>query len=594
MSKTIRISVLVALLCATAGVSLGMQIFRMQECRAPVMAESHNRPDRHDRQNHVTLAPSLGGDDTDQIQQAFETVKAAGPGGTVELAAGTFTISRPVAVADFDGTFKGAGKDQTIVQNKVVLGGYFPAPPEPLPAFPSLFAFYSTTEQARGGSADNPVNLVISDMTLKEIGRAESWAFENGDSWIPANTFNDFVLVMGRNVAGTNEGLPGFANVTWKRMGLIGELDESIGQDSMNAMLGLDIWGWLKSTRNRNADGTGWIISPETMGEMGDDTQSLTGNFTVNDSTFEKVGESFAVNSVDNSDITFKNSIISDVVFMGADFESVKSTLRPSTIDVSNVKIVNPDPHSPASPIDPANIGYDAIYFGNISGANVNVTNLDTTNISGILMDQWDSAVVTAPSSFVFADNTIRGRPESEWAGFELWDFINIDTGRKTADVIVDKNNITSINTSEDWWGYYDAILVGGISDGIMSNNNISGKGRMAITIGLEDEEVDGWMLIKNDTKKFAASLTPIYLGPGTSNFTVVPGDKEEVVTDLGTGNKIVGANVSKKEVKPAVKEALEVVKQAVKSAKRMEKMGRGKGRMGNGKFGSRSGLLEQ
>jgi hypothetical protein len=62
------------------------------------------------------------GDDTANIQAAFEDAKAAGPGSTVQLAAGQF-YTNATFVEDFYGTFKGAGKDLTTID---VLKGKYP------------------------------------------------------------------------------------------------------------------------------------------------------------------------------------------------------------------------------------------------------------------------------------------------------------------------------------------------------------------------------------------------------------------------------------------------------------------------------------
>ena len=57
-----------------------------------------------------------GGDDTQALIDAFDAAKAAGPGSTVKLAKGEFTIGM-IEVRDFDGYFRGAGKGKTIITN---------------------------------------------------------------------------------------------------------------------------------------------------------------------------------------------------------------------------------------------------------------------------------------------------------------------------------------------------------------------------------------------------------------------------------------------------------------------------------------------
>jgi len=63
----------------------------------------------HDDGHTFTVAPS-GGDDTTAIQAAFDAAIAAGPGSRVELLAGQFHTNA-IRVADYNGTFTGAGQD---------------------------------------------------------------------------------------------------------------------------------------------------------------------------------------------------------------------------------------------------------------------------------------------------------------------------------------------------------------------------------------------------------------------------------------------------------------------------------------------------
>jgi hypothetical protein len=63
----------------------------------------------------IDLYPS-GGEDTDELIAAFEEAKAQGPGTTIRLAEGLFTISI-IEVHEFHGALTGAGKGKTIIQN---------------------------------------------------------------------------------------------------------------------------------------------------------------------------------------------------------------------------------------------------------------------------------------------------------------------------------------------------------------------------------------------------------------------------------------------------------------------------------------------
>lgn len=62
----------------------------------------------------IPLSPSPDGDDTDELIAAFSEAKAAGPGSTVQLAAGEYHIGF-VVVEEFVGSFTGAGMGRTII-----------------------------------------------------------------------------------------------------------------------------------------------------------------------------------------------------------------------------------------------------------------------------------------------------------------------------------------------------------------------------------------------------------------------------------------------------------------------------------------------
>jgi hypothetical protein len=63
--------------------------------------------------NVFTVYPT-GVDDTENILQAFELAKAAGPGSTVLLAPGNFKTQK-IKTWDFDGYFKGSGEGVTVI-----------------------------------------------------------------------------------------------------------------------------------------------------------------------------------------------------------------------------------------------------------------------------------------------------------------------------------------------------------------------------------------------------------------------------------------------------------------------------------------------
>lgn len=63
-----------------------------------------------------TVSPSGDTSGTTDWQNMMNAFSAAGPGSTVQLAAGTFYLHKSIVVPNFSGTFKGAGKTATIIQ----------------------------------------------------------------------------------------------------------------------------------------------------------------------------------------------------------------------------------------------------------------------------------------------------------------------------------------------------------------------------------------------------------------------------------------------------------------------------------------------
>ena len=102
-----------------------------------------------------TVVPN-NSDDTAAIQAAFDNCVAAGPGCTVQLASGTFHSSQ-VVVSDFHGTFKGMGKDATILE-----------------ALPNLIVNQDSPFWLSQPSLANPwpflISFVDGDITISDMG----------------------------------------------------------------------------------------------------------------------------------------------------------------------------------------------------------------------------------------------------------------------------------------------------------------------------------------------------------------------------------------------------------------------------------------
>jgi hypothetical protein len=144
-----------------------------------------------------TVSPSGNyNDDSYNIQEALDNAVAAGPGSTVKLTAGTFYLKERIEVAGFDGFFKGAGKEQTILttHDKITFN-------LPWHQFPSLIKF-------RNG------NITMSDMTIM-ITDPEPCIINNQNQSLPA-----VIVITGNDVNPGTEGQ--MAKFTFNKVKFVG------------------------------------------------------------------------------------------------------------------------------------------------------------------------------------------------------------------------------------------------------------------------------------------------------------------------------------------------------------------------------------
>lgn len=112
-----------------------------------------------------TVSPSGNyNDDSYNIQTALNNAVLSGPGSTVQLTEGTFYLKYRIEVEGFDGYFKGAGKEKTIITTHDVVEFNLPAPD-----VESLIKF-------RHG------NINVSDLTIK-ISNPTPCAGINDSGW---------------------------------------------------------------------------------------------------------------------------------------------------------------------------------------------------------------------------------------------------------------------------------------------------------------------------------------------------------------------------------------------------------------------------
>ena len=185
------------------------------------------------RRNLFAVAPS--GDpetDTTNIQAAFDLASAAGPGSKVRLTAGTFQLCRPIVVVNFDGTFKGAGMDKTIILKPE--GIVLPLPNPNIGDLHRLFLFYHTPDYPM--SKHNPAYLGISDMTVIVKGKTVLWEWAGQiNDWL-----NGFEIV--GKYTGVEDDTPTYINTNFKRVRFEGEVGPQFNQGgNLNMGFFLDV-----------------------------------------------------------------------------------------------------------------------------------------------------------------------------------------------------------------------------------------------------------------------------------------------------------------------------------------------------------------
>ena len=185
------------------------------------------------------------------IQDAFDEATEH-RGWKVRLRAGTYVIDQPIDIANFDGTFKGAGKDKTVIQN---MDGFHVHPEY---GHPVLFLFYqdTTTES----TADDPYTIRIEGLTIELVGGSEPW----GLGWTAIGTG---IQIMGVQTEFWDPAISYF-DVFIKHVGFIGQPDPE-GAFGYNGAFGI------------------WIHGQEELPDAPDLLKRVQGTYSVTHCTFE-------------------------------------------------------------------------------------------------------------------------------------------------------------------------------------------------------------------------------------------------------------------------------------------------------------------
>lgn len=143
-----------------------------------------------------------------------------------------------------------------------------------------------------------------------------------------------------------------------------------------------------------------------------------------------------------------------------------------------------------------------------------------------------------SPSRYVVRHNSIHAIDIADGVAAE--DLGLLLAGVKTADVAVTNNTIVLDDTL---FGGITSFL--GVRGMVVANNVITGRGLAGIYVGALGPPFEsmGWTVVGNNVQNVEAVVAPIWLGPASSEITVVGGSTRTNVFDQGTDNMVVGVN---------------------------------------------------
>jgi hypothetical protein len=207
--------------------------------------------------------------DTIQIQEAFD-LAVEHQGSTVKLGPGTFYLSKEIVAVNFDGTFKGAGKGKTIIQNTE--DHPFPLLSDPIwgldgpqqVGFAQMFLFYQDADSE--STKHHPYTIKISDMTIRVVRESEPWQLPGWPDFLPDPTSINPIMTAGIARMEYVEGEISYFNLFCQRLEIEGIISSSYFLFGSSAANGIQFAG------------SNWLYMSQ-----------LTGIFSVKDCTFKSI-----------------------------------------------------------------------------------------------------------------------------------------------------------------------------------------------------------------------------------------------------------------------------------------------------------------
>lgn len=435
-----------------------------------------------------TVYPS-GGDDTANIQKAFGKAVAAGPGSTVKLAAGNFR-TRFVEVWNFDGTFKGAGQNATVIDTFADQDCQAQVDNN---RWPALIRFYSG-------------NVRISDLGFHITPAMPCKPYLFGDfgadymaSWIDTLLIQPSPFIPETDCSAVKKEMVS-GSVT--RVAFRGEqgVPQNGETDPVYSNIGESIvLGGVYATADLSSTDCTYYL------------KYAQGSFSITDTTHQNILIGIGTGPIYNSSLVVRRNS-----YDGGTNGIILEEASGSKIEAS----------------------YNHIQNGRWSGIWV---------WTG---DAGNQPYITAPSTYDIHHNDIQAVETSGWwtSGIIVWDNHNLafPSAGKTAVVNIHENRITQVPLDSadghQSWG----IWMEGVDDSLIAGNSIAST--RTVTVPSSTAIYTGsWgpskrvMILGNNLKGFKPNPSNPYtivLEAGTTHYVVV-GEPPENVANYGTDNLI-------------------------------------------------------
>jgi hypothetical protein len=444
-----------------------------------------------------------GIDDTAAIRGALEDAVVAGPGSVVLLEAGTFILSSPIDIANFDGTFRGAGKYLTVIRNP----GDTPFPVRqefPEAGLPSMFFFY------RDPGTD-PTSITVSDMSVHFAGESAPWSF-------PGVTFRSIAALM--SFRGVTDGVGDIeavsdVSVTVARMHFEGETRPSWAM-GYNVISAFTMWG------EQSFDTSDGPLGGPLLDFVG--AEFIRGTFNITGNHFLNMAASAQMYFLWDSEATFGGSQSAGNYFDNNFVSFAIGESRNSMFEIS---------HNQSSNSALAAVLLDHGFAAFDLGA--------------------DAAGLPTPSHYRIHQNSFSGN--GFVAGVLLTDTAEYFAVEPTLFAEVTNNEITLE-------GAFAGILGDGAHNSIVRGNRLSGAGLTGIAFGLFGASTAGAVLQNNAVDLAGGGIDcqdvfPILLDWFAHDNTVVGAAQQATVCDFGLGNSISGSPVAFGSVGPKLSATL-------------------------------------